>query len=79
MFESRYMGDKFGRGKDLAEWNREQYALWLEVKKFLPELTEMEELELFTAFAKYFYEYFIQHPGDIPDVEEVLDHLSMIS
>lgn len=71
--EGKEMPESFGRGVDLAEWNKEQYALWQDVREYLPTMSEVEELELFVDFAKFFYEYFTKtNPGHVPEVDDVL-------
>lgn len=71
--EGKKMPLTFGRGEDLAEWNKEQYALWQDVREYLPTMSEVEELQLFVDFAKFFYEYFAEiNPGHVPEVDDVL-------
>lgn len=73
--ESTQMGAEFGRGHDLTEWNVTQYSLWQEVREYLPEMSDLEELDTFSRFAKFFYDYFVQTDGSIPDADEVLEFL----
>lgn len=59
---------EFGRSEDLAEWNKVQYKLWLELVS--KGVVQLEDVNAFSKFGAYFYSYY-SSKNKIPTVKEV--------